>query len=70
MEGQKGKASLADFWAFVSYLGIDELHTEAEAIDAIVEANPLRFGRQLEDDKRYYTLRLPVEDRPSARRVG
>lgn len=70
LQGQKGKASLADFWAFVSYLGIGELPTEAEALDAMVEANPFRFGLQLEDDKRYYTLRLPVEDGPSARRVG
>jgi hypothetical protein len=70
LEGHKGEASVADFWAFVSYLGISELPTEAEALDAIVEANPGRFGLQLEGDKRCYVLRLPVDDRPSARRVG
>jgi hypothetical protein len=70
LEGQKGEASVADFWAFVSYLGISELPTEAEALDAIVEANPDRFGLQIEGDKRCYMLKLSVEDRPSSRRVG
>jgi hypothetical protein len=69
LEGQKGKASVADFWAFLSFLGISEVSTEAEALDAIVQANPGRFELQLEGDERSYMLRLPVEDRPRARRV-
>jgi hypothetical protein len=70
LEGQEGKASVADFWAFVSYLGISEVPTEAEALDAIVDANPGRFELRLEGDKRCYMLRLPAENRPGARRAG
>ena len=70
LEGQEGKASVADFWAFVSYLGISEVPTEAEALDAIVDANPGRFELRLEGDKRFYLLRLPAQSRPGARRAG